>query len=73
MERSPFVGTGCTKAYFQHEGKIDVDRQRQKSLTRQGVCTEAFFKDNRRHSIRSISLLRVEAREGMENIIMKNW
>ncbi len=40
---SPFLGTGCTKAYIQQEGKVDVERQRRKSLTRQGVGTAAQF------------------------------
>ncbi len=31
------------KAYFQQEGKGDVDRHRLKNLTRQGVSTEAQF------------------------------
>ena len=31
------------RANFQQEGKVEVDRQRRKSLTRQGASTEAFF------------------------------
>ncbi len=43
LERSSVLGTGCSQAYFQQEGKVDVDRQRRKSLTRQDVSTEAHF------------------------------
>lgn len=31
------------------------------------------FKDNRRHSDVSMSLLRIEAREGIKNIALKNF
>ena len=31
------------------------------------------FENNRRDSIRTISLPRIKAREGMENVIMKNF
>ncbi len=43
LEPSPFLGTGCMQAYFQHEGKVDVERQRRKNLTRQDVSTETQF------------------------------
>lgn len=34
--------------------------------------TEAAFTENKMHFIRSISLLRMEASEGIENIVLKN-
>ena len=30
------------------------------------------FENNRRYSIRTVSILRIKTREGMENVIMKN-
>ncbi len=44
-------------------------------MTRQSVRTEAksVLKNVRRYSIRSISLLNIEVREGIENIIIKNF
>ena len=45
-----------------------------KSLTRQGASSEAqFFENSRRNSIRTVSLPRSKAREGMENVIKKNF
>ncbi len=60
-------------ANFQQERKVDVDRQRRKSLTRQGTNTEAlFFLNDRRDTIRTVSFARVKAREGIENVIISN-
>ncbi len=40
-------------------------------MSRQGVSTEAqFFKDKRRHFIRSLSLLRIEAKDGIGRIFL---
>ncbi len=57
-------------AYFQQEGKVEVGRQKRKSLTRQGVSTRHSFKNDRGQSVRSINHQRVEAREGVEDIII---
>lgn len=37
------MGTGCTQTYSQQKEKIDMVRQRQRSLTKQGVGTEVQF------------------------------
>ena len=52
---------------------MEVERQRRKSLTKQGASTEAqFFDNDGMDSIRSVSLPSVKPREGVKDVITKN-
>ena len=56
-------------------GRIDRSRETQTKEFDQAVIEfgSRVFKNNKRDSIRTVSLSRIKAREGMENVIMKNF